>query len=186
MKAALTTRHQKMTKSIPDRDRHDLGSISTVTEFMAKIYPHVKGKSNHLFRGHRRSDWALKPAIARNGSSVQLEAEMLEDFKRRARPYVELSSSLSDTDWLAIAQHHGMPTRLLDWSGSALAALWFAVKDPSVDGHPGAVWILRYQEGEDNDFASDHERREPFGLHETRLIRPHHVTRRIPTSRPAE
>ncbi|MEM5406024.1 FRG domain-containing protein [Paraburkholderia unamae] len=168
-----------MTHTSSKRALQDLGEVKSVTDFLAKIYPHVNGKSNYLFRGHRRSDWALKPAIARSGSSAALEAEMLDEFKRRALPYIEAGSTLSDADWLAIAQHHGMPTRLLDWSGSALAALWFAVRKAPADGQFGAVWILRYEDAGDTDFADEGERNEPFRVRETRLIPPRHVTRRI-------
>ena len=156
---------------------HELGTIQSVSDFLALIQPHKSGKGQHLFRGHRARDWKLIPPIGRRPSSMDIESMMLEEFKRRARPYVE-AVSLSDTDWLAIAQHHGMPTRLLDWSGSALVALWFAVKDPS-DGQPGAVWLLHPKLEDDSDLADEHERDKPLGLRETRLIRPHHVTRRI-------
>jgi hypothetical protein len=169
-----------MTECTSDRTRHSLGEVRSVTDFLAIIYPHVDGRSNFLFRGHRRNDWELRPAIARYGMNSNVEAIMLEDFKRRALPYVDAGATLLDTDWLAIAQHHGMPTRLLDWSGSALVALWFAVQKAADDNHPGAVWILRYEDGDDdNDFANEEERRKPLQVRETRLIRPRHVTRRI-------
>ncbi|EEF24762.1 conserved hypothetical protein [Ricinus communis] len=56
-------------------------------------------------------DWTLVPAIGRSPGSVQTEAEMLEEFKRRARPYVE-ATALFDADWLAIAQQYGIPQAL--------------------------------------------------------------------------
>ncbi len=84
---------------------------------------------------------------------------MLNEFVRRALPYTESSRDLSSTDWLAIAQHHGMPTRLLDWTGSALAALWFAVEKSAEGDVPGAVWMLTY---EMDDFLTADDDKAPF------------------------
>src|SRR5262249_51828479 len=43
--------------------------------------------------------------------------------------------------WLCLMQHQNLPTRLLDWSGSALAAAFFAVSDEENRGKPGAIWV---------------------------------------------
>ncbi|MCX4151410.1 MULTISPECIES: FRG domain-containing protein [Paraburkholderia] len=167
-----------MTYATTCRSTQHLGEVTNLAAYLERVNAVLDGATQGLFRGHRDADWMLKPGVARQTFNVRAEDEsaMLEEFKRRAIPYLESSYDLSETDWLAIAQHHGMPTRLLDWSGSALAALWFAVNKPAAANASGAVWILEYGA---NDLMTDQERKAPFSIKRTALVRPRHVSRRI-------
>jgi|694.fasta_scaffold63509_3 hypothetical protein len=118
-------------------------TITTLTEFTSFIETKCLGEYM-LFRGQSQ-DWDLLPKIARitpkKGNSIlDMETSMLDDFKRLAKPYLK-NIPTNEWEWLGLAQHHGMATRLLDWSTNPLAALWFAVKEQSKK-HSGVVWIF--------------------------------------------
>jgi hypothetical protein len=73
---------------------------------------------------------------------------MLADFKRRARPFLDPLPG-NDFEWMFVAQHHGVPTRLLDWTTNALVALYFAVSGaPNIEGD-GAAACDNFLKGED-------------------------------------
>ena len=85
--------------------------------------------SHWIFRGVADADLhRLVPKIGRNEDhySRSIERVIFANFKRRARQFVD-TSSFSEWDLLALGQHHGLPTRLLDWTTNPLVAAYFAV-----------------------------------------------------------
>lgn len=136
-----------------------------------------------LFRG-QRSDWPLLPKLSRItlvNNLISVEKEMISAFKRQSIPYLD-NIPVSDWDWLALAQHHGMATRLLDWTQNPLTALWFAVeKPPEKDKNgkelDGVIWVFKPQ---DKDFVSPEDlENDPYNLSRTKVFRPNHITKRI-------
>ena len=91
-----------------------------------------------VFRGHGSDSYQLIPSVGRidhvSADRNKAEQSLLSIFRRGAVQYLGRLPA-SDWEWLAIAQHHRLPTRLLDWSFNPSVALYFAVTEgASLDG----------------------------------------------------
>lgn len=136
--------------------------------------------SNELtfFRGQAR-DWPLVPRVATVNHPIGIldnERLMFDTFCREAFPFVHPEPA-NEWEWLAVAQHHGLPTRMLDWSTNALGALWFTVKAPSADGENGVVWIMAPDEKDVVNHAESAA--SPFAGDRTQVYLPRHVSGRV-------
>jgi hypothetical protein len=163
-------------------------NVSSYIAFVESLKEDNETKGNKtelLFRG-QGADKPLIPKIGRlkykiqTNSILHTEKLILGEFRRGILPLTEFKIE-NNWDLLALAQHHGLPTRLLDWSYSALIALWFAVDNPPfVDkkGIPqdGVVWILA---AEDKDFRTDTTTADPLDNNITKIFRSNVVSRRI-------
>ncbi|MGA2408441.1 MAG: FRG domain-containing protein [Bacteroidales bacterium] len=165
--------------------------IKNVSEFIdyIELIKKANEKSGNnadlLFRG-QPIDKPLLPRLARldlrirTNSMIKTEQLILAEFKRGILP---LSEFKPDNNWdlLALAQHHGLPTRLLDWSYSALVALWFVVErssEKNEDGElqDGVIWIMAANV---EDFRTDTETTDPLSNKITKIFRSTVVSRRI-------
>jgi hypothetical protein len=86
-----------------------------------------------FYRGISNIAYDLIPSAGRFGIEdetvqKQFEQSLLNDFKRKAPIYTDKTPT-NDIDWLILAQHHGIPTRLMDWSFNPMVALFFAVEN---------------------------------------------------------
>ena len=114
---------------------------------------------------------------------TEQEEEMLRDFRLRAVG-LQTGALNNNWEWLALAQHHGLPTRLLDWTTSPLVAAFFATRpevnsDGSLKSYKSsasAIYALH-----DCSYVDiyDEETADPFKYGEHGLFFPPHVTPRI-------
>ena len=122
---------------------HRIGPINSVQEFMEAVWrePPRDNTAIRIFRG-QIENWPLLPKLFRSDRRPQelrdLEYSLMRQFRERCF-YLLPSEPEGQYDMMSLAQHHGLPTRLLDWSSNPLMGLFFAV-DTLEPSRP-TVWI---------------------------------------------
>ncbi len=146
-------------------------TVANLEEFLMAVQRHHK--HGWIYRGIANSSFELLPKIGRTEFrpqySVKTEKLLLRTFKQRAVRFVHPLPT-SDLEWLAVGQHHGLPTRLLDWTYSPLVALYFAVRELPND--EAAVYCRHMSRGK-NDF-------DPFSVTVAQKYYPPHISPRMP------
>jgi hypothetical protein len=142
-------------------------------------------KSRWIFRGVSDAKHDLRPKIGRPGArrdagtggqlpySKSEERRLLAQFSREAQPHFGFTPR-NELELLAYGQHHGLPTRLLDWTESVLVAAFFAVENANPT-QPAAIYGVECPHLADPDLS-------PFDYPASAppvLVRPPHISPRI-------
>jgi len=115
-------------------------------EFQELIHTHRF--RSWAFRGHREADWRLISSLSRYFLDHEIhprvwpqqEARILRIFLRKAHLLLDkIPEENNSFEWLALMQHHGAPTRILDFTWSPYVAAFFALEQAMGDS---AVWAL--------------------------------------------
>ena len=156
-------------------DDQTFDSVPGFLELVAKHRALVENEFGSIplwFRGHRDSTWKLATTLKRQGIEPEQEPQLLNRFRQNAVNYLgtQRPSDDSEWDWMFLMRHHGAPTRLLDWTESALIALYFAVEQRPPATHAdvaesdGHVWVLLPTVLNDKARVSDPDSRDSLSV----------------------
>jgi hypothetical protein len=117
----------------------DAFTVSSFTEFHELMKNNFPPDTGHVYRGMKDENHTLIPSLGRlldaykkRGLSKKIlfnnELNAMEVFQRECVPHVD---TVPQGKWelMALAQHHGLPTRLMDWTMNPLVALYFATEE---------------------------------------------------------
>ena len=100
-------------------------------------------RSKYAFRGLSDSNYKLETTLMRLGGDYsELENHLLRNFSKYAHQNVVEHDSI--WHWLSVAQHHGLPTRLMDWTYSPYIATHFATENIEKFDIDGVIWAVDY------------------------------------------
>ena len=150
--------------------------VRSWAEFQQHIEQYLDG--NYLFRGVTSVRHTLVPSVGRQrdgyGYKLSIEKALFEQFKREALPFLAIRP-VNDWEWLALAQHYGVPTRLLDWSEAPSVSLFFAVWGN--DDEDAGLYIIR------RPVEIEASKRDPFKVTDVHFFYPGYVTPRLVSQR---
>lgn len=148
--------------------------ITNISELFRRLPMHES--HTMLFRGQSDASLPLVPSVGRpialrEDLREDFEQSLVSEFKRRALPFLKVYPR-SDLEWMFLAQHYGIPTRLLDWTTNPLVAAYFAIekdleKEGAIFQYIHTIWL--------EDIQPDFD---PFAQGNVLALRPMHTDAR--------
>lgn len=156
-------------------DKRLIESVSDILKMVKKLE-----EGRWLFRGQNDAAWPLMSSIYRKDQyskwrkfgQTLYESSLLNKFKQKALPLL-ITMPSNDWEWLSLGQHHGLPTRLLDWTTNPLVSLYFAVESNTGD-RDGIVYAYKH-----NRKPINPQKINPLDICHVEIYEPSHVSDRI-------
>lgn len=148
----------------PWKDRDDINKyrVQSIPEYLDLVM-YYRNRGYYSFRGQRDKNWSLGVGFRFSDGRADDASKYLYHFKKRSLSLPQHDHLPEDDEWrwLFLAQHHGLKTKLLDWSSNPLVALYFAVEgivSRQPDDVGGAIWALKVR---DDFFLSPNDAKNP-------------------------
>lgn len=160
--------------------KNGCNEVRTLQDFTHLVSTYSSESNEPIwFRGVGKIDFPLIPSLFRkvgidNEESIrEIEVRIMSIFKERSLPHLKFPCA-NDWEWLFLMQHHGVPTRLLDWTENPFIALYFALSTANridaSDRTDAGVWFLRPLEWNANYCRATGDRRRIISVIETESV----------------
>jgi hypothetical protein len=170
----------RLSKKVLDRIKARRAAEEKWREFVD--WTRTKPSPRWVFRG-QSEHWPLRPLIGRiDRYRPEIEIQLLREFRRLALPHLGQTPFVSIWDWLFLAQHHGLPTRLIDWTTNPLVAAFFASQPSPRNRKAGEIIAV---EPRRHGFVRSDESAapDPFAIIRNQFVYPSALAKRIATQR---
>lgn len=153
--------------------------LQSIPDLLELLRRHEDGI--YVYRGENTASYLLRPKLGRIESHPEIswsdaESTLLNSFKRRSIPFLAWRPQ-TELQWLGLAQHNGLATRLLDWTENPLVALYFALKSWE-SANTRIIYSLRT-----DDFLYVDDSENPFAFSKVVLHEPSYISSRISAQR---
>ena len=136
--------------------------VQSLDSFLTFLKSHPADDDEiRLFRGHRDPSWKIESLLSREVDKTKQEQDYYrieKELFHRYKSKLELINKNKCSDWevISLAQHYGLPTKIIDWTENPLIGLWFAFSSKAHDKNDRVLLSIRIRQWDIVDFDKEH------------------------------